>query len=371
MSKDSGSNPMPNDKGKGPELNLLSAFKRGARLSAASLRVPLSTSSCFTQPGASSSTKFGQPWAPSQPLGVLNMMTCPIRYSEFIELLRDIDTYQKDEKERSLLQIGSMITTNNYTFLELAQDQIGSRSLRALITRNQILDALLFDSIRMNFWSLMNSNFGRHLIVTMIRAVDKPKKEILYKLTYDNTLELAKQETGCIALNEVFEEIRGPFRDLIFDLIAQNAGWLSFDPYGTHVVQNILKLHIPSATQTIAESLDGMFFELAMKRHGSYVVEKCLNSVFAREKVLAEFRVNDKEWVRMANDKFGNFVVQCALKVMKQSGMTDLLREFVGKLRPHFGEMKNGFGKNTLKVIEKDIGLRILGLPDHLPGFFP
>lgn len=217
----------------------------------------------------------------------------------------------------------------------------------------------------------MNSNFGRHLIVRIIRAVDKPKKEILFQLTYDNTLELGRQEIGCIALNEVLEEIRGPPRDQIFDLIARNARWLSFDSYGTHVVQNILKFQNPSATQTIAESLDGFFFELAMRRHGSYVVEKCLNSVFAREKVLKEFRDNDKEWVRMANDKFGNFVAQCALRVMKQSGMTDLLREFVGKLRPHFGEMKNGFGKNTLKVIEKEIELRILGLPDHLPDFFP
>ncbi|KAL1196268.1 putative pumilio [Cardamine amara subsp. amara] len=180
---------------------------------------------------------------------------------------------------------------------------------------------------------------------------------MLYELTLNNAVELAKLENGCTAVNMVFEEIKGKYRDLIFERVAENAKWLSFDPYGTYVVQNFLTLHNPNATKAIAERLGGNFFSLAMCKEGSYVVEKCLNSDFARLKVLEEFRGNDKEWVRMAKHKFGNYVAQCALNVMKERGMIPLLREFLGKLRPHL------YGNKILQMIQNKFG----GWLDHSP----
>ncbi|CAH2073391.1 unnamed protein product [Thlaspi arvense] len=411
MSNHDGKNPMPYHEGEGPmfaafrNLNLNSnnnRFERGSssnsnihnlnlyfnldqnsqersRLSAGGFRVPPSPpSSWITQPGASSSINSGQPLAHPQSFvrpdhvslcSLVNMMTCPIRYPQFLGLLRRFDTYEAGERERRLLHIGSMLTTNHSTFLDVATNRNGSMALRTLLQRSPSLDKFIFKAVCMNFFSLMSSKYGRFLIVPTIRAVDKPRKEIIYELTYHNTLTLARNDVGCVALNDVFQEIRGIFRDQIFDLVAQEAQWLSFDPYGTHVVQNFLTLQNPCATQAIAENLYGSFFLLARVRQGSYVVEKCLKSEFGREKVLEEFRGNYKEWVRMANDKFGNFVAQCALKVMKQGGMKQLLREFVEKLRPHFHEMEIGHGKNTLRVIEEEIQEFILDFPDPLLGF--
>ncbi|EOA33117.1 hypothetical protein CARUB_v10016455mg [Capsella rubella] len=255
--------------------------------------------------------------------GLLGMTTCSERSCEFQKFLQRLDTYPTAERESHLFEIGSLLTTNNCAFLDLATNQSGSHALRTLFRRSPALDHLIFLSVSMNFFSLMTN--------------------------------LARVETGCLALNEVFQEIRGKYRDLIFKRVAKNADWLSFDHYGTHVVQNFLTLENPGATAAIAERLCGCFFRLAKERQGSYVVEKCLKSCFAREIVLEEFRGNDQEWVRMANDKFGNFVAQCALKVMKEEGMTPLLREFIEKLRPYFCTMKIGYGKNIVRLIQEDI----------------
>ncbi|XP_023641908.1 LOW QUALITY PROTEIN: putative pumilio homolog 21 [Capsella rubella] len=287
--------------------------------------------------------------------GLLGMTTCSERSCEFQKFLQRLDTYPTAERESHLFEIGSLLTTNNCAFLDLATNQSGSHALRTLFRRSPALDHLIFLSVSMNFFSLMTSKYSRGLINSAIRVVDKTKKETLYKLTYECTLDLARVETGCLALNEVFQEIRGKYRDLIFKRVAKNADWLSFDHYGTHVVQNFLTLENPGATAAIAERLCGCFFRLAKERQGSYVVEKCLKSCFAREIVLEEFRGNDQEWVRMANDKFGNFVAQCALKVMKEEGMTPLLREFIEKLRPYFCTMKIGYGKNIVRLIQEDI----------------
>ncbi|ESQ40893.1 hypothetical protein EUTSA_v10015818mg [Eutrema salsugineum] len=336
--------------------------------------------SWITQPHASSSTYSGQRHSayPQSCLRseilrdqemlylLLNMMTCPTRDSKFPRYLETIDTYQTVKRERCLLHIGSMITTTNSIFFDLARNQNGSHALRALLRRSSRLDAIIFEAVCENFMWLMNDKFGRYLIVPTIRAVDEPRKEMLYKLTFQNTLSLAVEETGCVALNAVFQEIKGRFRDLIFNKIARLADCLALHPYGTYVVQEFLTLQNPRATQAIAETLYGNFFKLAKEKEGSYVVEKCLKSEFGREKVLEEFRKNDKEWVRMAKDKFGNYVAQCALRVMKQRGKKAMLREFVEKLRPHFAEMKFGYGRNTLRVIEEEIEAFIPKFPDDL-----
>ncbi|AED91417.1 putative protein [Arabidopsis thaliana] len=357
-----------------PNLNVYNV----GHISAASFNAPPFTPSSLTQPDDSSSRYSGKPFPPP-PLSfvspgvdkdrnwlssLLDMMTCAQRFTEFQKYLQDLDTYPTAERESHLFKIGSALTTTKRIFLHLATNQYGSQALRILFRRSPSLDHLLFCAVDTNFFLLMSDKYGRGLIIPAIRAVDKTKKESLYKLTYEYTLHLARLETGCLALNNVLQEIRGIYRDLIFECVANNADWLSFDPYGTHVVQNILILQNPVATTAIAERLRGSFFRLAMERQGSYVVEKCLKSDFARDQVLEEFRGNAKEWVRMTTDKFGNFVVQSALRVMKEKEMRPLLREFVEKLRPHFGKMEIGRGRNTLRVIQEEIVGWINQLPD-------
>lgn len=60
--------------------------------------------------------------------------------------------------------------------------------------------------------------------------------------------------------------------------------------------------------------------------------------------VFEEFRSSDENWARMAKDKFGNFVDQCALRVMKQRGMIQTLREFVEKVNHTSGRCRLGLG---------------------------
>ncbi|XP_010422965.1 PREDICTED: putative pumilio homolog 21 [Camelina sativa] len=395
MSNDNGKNPMPNDRGNDlvftafENLNLygnyncynpgeasnnnhpnVNVYNVGhISVDRFNVNAPPFIPTRMIQPGASSSrSTSAKPFFSSQSFvspGVvkdrsslselLDMMTCVERFTEFQKFLQRLDTYPTAERESHLSAIGSLLTKNNWTFLDLAANQYGSQALRTLFKRSPVLDHLLFGAVCMNFFPLMTNRCGRGLIIPAIRAVDKTRKEDLYRLTYEYTLDLARLETGCLALNDVFQEIRGKYRDLIFECVVKNADWLSFDPYGTHVVQNFLTLQNPGATTAIAERLRGSFFRLAKERLGSYVVEKCLNSAFARDKVLEEFRGNDREWVRMANDKFGNFVAQCALKVMKEKQMTSMLGEFLEKLRPYFCKMKTGHGKNTLRVIQEEI----------------
>ncbi|CAE6092828.1 unnamed protein product [Arabidopsis arenosa] len=276
MADDNGENPMPNDRDYNHLLTAFANLNGNSNINTnnnyPNLNVynvsHISTASFNASPawmtqsqsGASSSRYSGQPFPPTPSFvspGVekdhnllsrlLDMMTCAGRFTEFQKFLQDLDTNPTAERESHLFKIGSLLTTNKRTFLHLATNQYGSQSLHILFRRSPSLDHLLFHAVGINFFLLMTDKYARGLIISAIRAVDKTKKEVLYKLTYEYTLQLARLETGCLALNNVFQEIRGKYRDLIFECVAKNA--------------------------------DGC---LAMERQGSYVVEKCLKSDFAR-----------------------------------------------------------------------------------------
>lgn len=65
------------------------------------------------------------------------------------------------------------------------------------------------------------------------------------------------------------------------------------DPFGNYVVQYVLELGHPEATERIMEKLTGHYSDLAQQKFSSNVVEKCLklggpSLAEARERVIRE-----------------------------------------------------------------------------------
>lgn len=83
-------------------------------------------------------------------------------------------------------------------------------------------------------------------------------------------------------------------------------------------MQNVLSLRNRDVTARIVFSLRGQFVQLAKKTGGSHVVEKCMESSdFGIVSVVQEILVNPKASFRLAQDQFGNYVIQTALKKTK------------------------------------------------------
>ncbi|XP_010536236.1 PREDICTED: putative pumilio homolog 21 [Tarenaya hassleriana] len=258
--------------------------------------------------------------------------------------------------QQVLLSIGRTVTSDRTSFLALATHPTGSITVLSLLQSSVEVDNLIFSAVCDNFFDLMISKHGHNMIIPTLRAVDRSKKEILYAMAVDYTLNLATQEIGCVALNEFLQEMRGVHRNRFFEVVAMNATWLAQDPHGNFVVQHVLTLENPSATGRIATKLKGSFGRLSVQRLGSYVVEKCLRSPYGREQVLEELRERSDQWIRVAKDQYGNFVAQSTLKILKEM-KSPLYEELVNMLKPHFQEMNLGYGRRTLDTIAK------LGVP--------
>ncbi|KAI3949472.1 hypothetical protein MKW92_040578, partial [Papaver armeniacum] len=79
------------------------------------------------------------------------------------------------------------------------------------------------------------------------------------------------------------------------------------------VVQHVLERH-PNTANLICNNLRGHLFRISKDKYGSNVVEKCIETN-ATNVVVTQLFCDCNQLVELAQDKFGNYVVQKSLKL--------------------------------------------------------
>ncbi|PIN17488.1 hypothetical protein CDL12_09852 [Handroanthus impetiginosus] len=215
--------------------------------------------------------------------------------------------------------------------------------------------------------SILSTRFLAMMIHPMARIViqkcffffgSQPNK-ILYEKVMLHFDVLAIHEVGCRSLNDCIYTISGELRAWLLNKIADVSDYLSIHPYGNYVVQNVLSLKDSQVIAKILRCLRGQFIHLAQKKEGSRVVEKCMEScnlgtVFVVEEILHDHTAP----FLLAQDQFGNYVIQKALKKTMKPGFSHMYYALVRSLEPRCKELNlTKGGKNVIRLIEKPYSL--------------
>ncbi|KAL5727100.1 hypothetical protein ACHQM5_000332 [Ranunculus cassubicifolius] len=114
--------------------------------------------------------------------------------------------------------------------------------------------------------------------------------------------------------------------------ITNHALHLAQEPNGNFVIQKVIALENPMIIDKICINLEEKIVPLSKQKHGSHVIEKCLESSaveFVVRKILKSNSV-----IPLARDQFGNYVIQKALENLK-SKRYELYMELVNALRKY------------------------------------
>ncbi|KAK3198386.1 hypothetical protein Dsin_021801 [Dipteronia sinensis] len=114
-------------------------------------------------------------------------------------------------------------------------------------------------------------------------------------------------------MNNFIDEMSGTRSKQLLYLISINSASLSNDPYGNFVVQHVIKLENPEFIELICLALKGHLVDLSMMKEGSHVVEKILKFQNFIGHLVFDF-LNSDRIIQVANDRYGNYVIQKALK---------------------------------------------------------
>lgn len=80
-------------------------------------------------------------------------------------------------------------------------------------------------------------------------------------------------------------------------------------------------LRKPSITGKILAQFEGKFVALSLNKFGSHVVQKCLQELGeeCHNRIIMELTCSPNVFLNVAQDNFGNFIIQTALAVSKVS----------------------------------------------------
>ncbi|OMP04646.1 hypothetical protein COLO4_09406 [Corchorus olitorius] len=263
-------------------------------------------------------------------------------------------------KDKDMLQrIVEKLTLSDRNIIYNASiDRYGSYSVKKLIKvlqKSPLVNEVV-KALANSFWDLMINQTGQHVILECLDILDSQRNDLLYVEAIDKCLKLATDEKGCGALNSFIERIKGPRRDQLLEQICEQVVFLSQHPLGNFVVQCVLGLQNPAFIQKICYQLRGYYVKLSMQKAGSHLVEKCLKSP-GLVHVVQEF-LQSNQLVQLAKDRYGNYVLQTALKEVKKASSYGALHEsLVMKLRSchNLRDLNYGYGRNILSLMAPPI----------------
>ncbi|MBA0790738.1 hypothetical protein Gohar_015369 [Gossypium harknessii] len=253
-----------------------------------------------------------------------------------------------DETQLQMI-LEKLLVPHNYIYYASLL-KYGSCSIKKLITvlEKSPLITCVIKALSDKFEKLMMDPIGHYVIFECLDVLDSQTNDPLNIQAMKHCLELVRHEQGSVSMSGFVTRIKGPRRDQLLKLISRNSAFLAQDPTGNYVVQCVIRLQNPAMNDQIFRNLEGYYVKLSTTKTGSYVVEHCLLSS-GLDRVINELLRSDR-LVSVAKDRYGNYVVQTALKESKKREIS-LHGSLVVKLEQHLKCLQHGYGRNVVSVL--------------------
>ncbi|KAI3878197.1 hypothetical protein MKX03_009724 [Papaver bracteatum] len=241
-----------------------------------------------------------------------------------------------------------------YVIANQVNTKSGSRAMESLLIKllmgNPTLIVYVLRFMKPSLFSVMLNLNGSQLVQKLCQHVPNMYLGDLYEIAVINCIKLSNTEQGCLALKAIIDSIDDPLKTQLLSIIIGEAVFLSAHDYGNFVVQHVLERHPYTASLICNELISKRYlFPLSKNKYGSNVVEKCIESN-ATDVVVSQLLSDCKQLVELAQDKFGNYVVQKALKLTKGNA----LRQLVDVLRKCWSQLENHpNGRNVYNLIKR------------------
>ncbi|XVF01588.1 hypothetical protein REPUB_Repub04eG0101400 [Reevesia pubescens] len=227
----------------------------------------------------------------------------------------------------------SLAEARGYIYL-LAKDQHGCRFLQRLFDEGTQQDVqIIFKEIIDHVVELMMNPFGNYLMQKLLEVCNEEQRmQILLMVTVEpgQLVRISLNTHGTRVVQKLIETLET--RQQISLLIsALEPGFLSLikDLNGNHVVQRCLQCLSSEDNKFIFVAAAKYCVDIATHQHGCCVLQRCISHSTGeyREKLVEEISTNG---LLLAQDAYGNYVVQFILELKIPSAASTLISQFEG-----------------------------------------
>ncbi|CAI9116316.1 OLC1v1017428C1 [Oldenlandia corymbosa var. corymbosa] len=250
------------------------------------------------------------------------------------------------------MQLGceSMLDLKGYIY-SLCKHQVGCRFLQLIFDEGSHQDIeLVFNEVIEHVVELMVDPFGNYLIQKLLEVCSEEQRILVALMVTKQQGDLIKiclDSHGTRVVQKLIETIKSK-QHISMIILALKPGLLELmnDLNGNHVVQRCLQCLGNDHNKHIYDTAAKFSVDIATHQHGCCVLNRCIaySSGKYREKLVSSVCANG---LLLAQDAFGNYVIQYIIELKIPAAAATLLSQFQG----HFAYLS--MQKFSSHVVEK------------------
>ncbi|KAL6867688.1 hypothetical protein ACP4OV_015712 [Aristida adscensionis] len=232
-----------------------------------------------------------------------------------------------------MLRYENMVGVKGYIYF-MAKDQNGCRFLQQKFEEGKHHVDVIFEGIIDHIGDLMINSFANYLVQKMLDVCDEDQRlRIIAVLTDDaeKLMRISLNTHGTRAVQKLIETVRSREQiKLITSALQPGFLHLVNDLNGNHVIQKCLTNFGAEDNKFIFEGAATNCYDMAVHRHGCCVLQRCISSARGgyQAKLIVEVCARGYD---LAQDPFGNYVVQYILELKIPSANAHLASQFEGR----------------------------------------
>jgi len=200
---------------------------------------------------------------------------------------------------------------------------------------------------------------GNHVIQKCVEKIQGNTIQFIVDAFINRVSEMASHPYGCRVIQRILEFCEAEQVRPIMQEIMRNVPALTRDQYGNYVIQHVLEHGTSDDRMDIFKTFHGKLVELSQHKFASNVVERCIKEATGREKQAITHELlsptadgSTTVLVAMANDKYGNYVIQRAIEAHDDMRFSiyQSLKEQASALK------KSSYGRHIIGSLEKYFG---------------
>ncbi|KAI4337704.1 hypothetical protein L6164_016088 [Bauhinia variegata] len=231
------------------------------------------------------------------------------------------------------LLLYSLAEVQGYIF-NLAKDQNGCRYLQRIVDEGTSeAMQIVFDGIIHNVVDLMIDPFGNYLVQKLLDVCgEEMKSQIVFMVTEEpgQLVKISLNTHGTRVVQKLIDTLNTR-QQISLVMSALRPGFLDLikDLNGNHVIQRCLQRLTCQDNEFIFDAAAKFCVDIATHRHGCCVLQRCIDKATGkyRDKLVTEIC---RHGLLLAQDPFGNYVVQYIIEMQIPAASAKLISLFKG-----------------------------------------
>ncbi|KAG8048717.1 hypothetical protein GUJ93_ZPchr0009g1319 [Zizania palustris] len=273
-------------------------------------------------------------------------------------------------KKCAAVRYESLVGLRGFMY-HIARDQHGCRFLQQRLEDGKREVDFIFAGVARHAVELMVNPFGNYLMQKLLALCDDEQRmTIVLTLTKDPfvLVRISLNVHGTRAAQKLIENLRTREEiQLVVESLRPGFLELIKDTNGNHVVQSCLHSFNANDNKPIFEAAAVHCLDIGMQCHGCCVLQRCISRSGGeqREKLVAAIASNGFE---LAQDAFGNYVVQFVMDMKIPAANASLTKQFQGRyIHLSMQKFSSNVVEKCLKVFKESdkasIILELLAVP--------